>query len=37
MNSVVDSLVVFIGGKDDELRDIAGLGGDLVTYFSITL
>jgi hypothetical protein len=26
MNSVVDSLVVFIGGKDDELRDIAGLG-----------
>lgn len=26
MNLVVDSLVVFIGGKDDELRDIAGLG-----------
>jgi hypothetical protein len=26
MNTVIDSLVEFIGGKDDELRDIAGLG-----------
>jgi len=37
MNSVVDSLVLFIGGKDDELRDIAGLGEDLATTFSIML
>jgi cullin-associated NEDD8-dissociated protein 1 len=37
MNSVVDSLVLFIGGKDDELRDIAGLGGGLATTFSIML
>lgn len=26
LSSVIDNLVLFIGGKDDELRDIAGLG-----------
>ncbi len=26
MNTAVDSLIEFIGGKDGELRDIAGLG-----------
>jgi hypothetical protein len=26
MNYVVDQLIEFLGGKEDELRDIAGLG-----------
>jgi cullin-associated NEDD8-dissociated protein 1 len=26
MDYVVDQLITFLGGKDDELRDIAGLG-----------
>ncbi|KAF8329094.1 TIP120-domain-containing protein [Cantharellus anzutake] len=31
MNTAVDSLIDFIGGKDDELRDIAGLALKTVT------
>ena len=37
MELVVDKLIEFSGGKDEELRDISGLGTSLSHYCVVTL